>query len=119
MFLQPILWIAMSIRVYSYHHGGEKSIPEERREITWSASKMSNFDHRTNKCELEVQRIIYLQNIANQLPYVFIDIKKVTKSHILVENAPTWIDVPKGQLENESKIRLKRGRYIDSKDITP
>ena len=119
MFLQPVLWIVMSMRVYSHHHEGEKSIPEEQREITWSASKMSHFDHRTNQCELGVQRIIYLQNIVNQLPYTFIDTKKVTKSHILVENAPTWIDVPEGQLENESKIRLKRGRSIDSKDITP
>ena len=49
----------------------------------------------------------------------FIYTKKVTKSHIPVANAPTRIDVPEGQLGNESKICLKRGRPIDSKDITP
>ena len=44
---------------------------------------------------------------------------KVTKSHISVANAPTRIDVPERQLENEYKIHLKRGRSIGSKDITP
>ena len=57
---------------------------------------MSHFDPRTNQCELEVQRIIHLQNLANQLPYAFIDTKKVTKSHITVVNAPSQIDVPEG-----------------------
>ena len=80
---------------------------------------MSHFDHHTNQCELEVQRIIHLQNLASQLPNAFIDTKKVTKSHILTANASTWVDVPQEQLENESKIRLKRGRPIDSKDIIP
>ena len=55
---------------------------------------MSHFDSLTNQCELEVQRIIHLKNIANQLPNDFIDTKKVTKSHILAVNAPTRIDVP-------------------------
>ena len=58
---------------------GEKSILEERREITWNASMMSHFDHRTNQCELKVQRIIHLQTLANQMPYTFIDTKKMTK----------------------------------------
>ena len=80
---------------------------------------MSYFDTRINQCELEVQRIIHLQNLANQLSYAFINTKKVTKSHTLAANAPSRIDVLKGQLENESKIRLKLGRPIVSKDITP
>ena len=45
--------------------GGEKSVPKERREITWNASTMSHFAHRTNQCELEVQMIIHLQNLSN------------------------------------------------------
>ena len=49
--------------------GGEKLVQKERREITCNSSIMSHFDHCTNQCELEVQRIIHLQNIANQLPY--------------------------------------------------
>ena len=80
---------------------------------------MSHFYPCANQCELEVQRIIHFQNLANQLPDTFIDTKKVTKSHIPTANALALIDVPKGRLENESKICLKRGRPIGSKDITP
>ena len=63
--------------------------------------------------------MIHLQNLANQLPNAFIDTKKMTKSHIPAANAPAWIDVPKGQLETESQMRLKRGKPIGSKDLTP
>ena len=80
---------------------------------------MSHFDHRINQCELEVQKIIHLQNLANQLLNAFIDTKKVTKSHIPTTNAPARIDIPKGQLENESRKRLKHERPINSNDITP
>ena len=57
---------------------------------------MTHLDSRTNQCELEVQRIIHFQNLANQLPNAFIDTKKVTKSYILVANTPTQIGVPIG-----------------------
>ena len=80
---------------------------------------MSHFDPHTNQCELEVQRIIHLQNLENQLPYIFIYTKKVTKSHIPATNTPVRIDVLEGQLVNEYKISLKHGRPIDTKDITP
>ena len=63
-------------------------------------STMTHLDPRTNQCELEVQRIIHLQNLANQLPDAFIDIKKVTKSHISAANTPAQIDVHVGQLTN-------------------
>ena len=99
--------------------GGENSISEEQREITWNASTLSHFDHRTNQCELKVQRIIHLHILANQLPNALIDVKKVTKSHIPAVNAPAWIKVPEGQKENESKTRLKCGKPIGSKDVAP
>ena len=51
--------------------GKANSVPEAREEITWNNPKLSHFDPRTNQCELKLQRIIYLQNIANQLPDVF------------------------------------------------
>ena len=70
---------------------------------------MSHFDPHINQGQLEVQRIIHLQNLANQLPDAFIYTKKVTKSHIPTINAPSRIDVLEGQLANEYKIRLKRG----------
>ena len=80
---------------------------------------MTHLDFRTNKFELEVQRIIHFQNLANQLSDAFIDTKKVTKSHIPTANTPAQIDVLVRQLTNESKICLKRGRPIGSKDVTP
>ena len=62
-----------------------------------------------------------MQNIANQLPDAFTDLKRITKSHIPAENAPIRIDVPEGQpkIANETKPRLKRGRPIGSKDKNP
>ena len=99
--------------------GGKKSVSEERREITWNASVMSHFDPCTNQSKLEVQRIIHLQNLANQLPDAFTDTKKVTKSHVPTANTPAWIDVPEGQLANESKKCLKCGRPFGSKGTTP
>ena len=64
-----------------------------------------------------------MQGLANQLLDVFIDIKKVTKSHVSVVNALTHINVPEWQLENviasESKTHLKRVRLIGLKDSIP
>ena len=60
-----------------------------------------------------------MQNIANQLPDAFTDLKRVTKSHIPAINAPAHIDVPIGQSINEITTHLKRGRPISSKDKNP
>ena len=76
--------------------GREKLILKERREITWNTYTISHLDPHTNQCELEIQRIIHLQNLANQLLDEFIDTKKVTKSHIPTTNTPARIDVPIG-----------------------
>ena len=126
-YLEPLSGDVFRVRFADCHFnenvfpplGGEKLIPEERQEITWNASTLSHFDPCTNQCELKVQRIINLHNLANQLPDAFVDAKKVTKSHISAVNAPARINVFEGQLENKSRIRLKRGRPIGSKDITP
>ena len=53
--------------------GGEKIKTNERREITWYASSLSHLDSRTNQSGLEVQKIIHLQDIANQIPDAFSD----------------------------------------------
>ena len=57
---------------------------------------MPHFDHHTNKCELEVQRIIYLQNLANQFLDALTDTNKMTKSHNPAANALARISVPEG-----------------------
>ena len=61
----------------------EEPVPKERCEIIWNALTLTYLGPRTNQCELEVQKIIYLQELANQLPNAFIDAKKVTKSFSL------------------------------------
>ena len=126
-YLEPLTGDVFTVRFADCHFNesvfpslrGEKSIPKERRDISWKASTMIHLDSHTNQCELEVQRIIHLQNLANQLPDAFIDTKKVTKSHFPTANTLARIDIPVGQLKNESKICLKRGRLVGSKDVTP
>ncbi|XP_059658527.1 uncharacterized protein LOC132304835 [Cornus florida] len=90
-------------------------------EIFWNALTLSHFDPRTNQCEKEVQRIIHLQNVANQLPDVFTDTNKIIKSHVPAANVPAKINVPVGQsinvTANASKIHLKRGRLVGAKDV--
>jgi hypothetical protein len=61
-----------------------------------------------------------LQGIVNQLPDVFIDSKKIVKSHIPAANIPARIEVLEGKLinitANESKAR---GRPVGTKDKIP
>ena len=64
------------------------------KEISWNELSLSHLDPRTRQCELEVQNIIQLQNLANQLPNAFTDPKGVTKSYIPAANAPIKIDIP-------------------------
>ena len=55
---------------------GEEPIPKEWREIIWNALTLTYLDPHTNQYELEVQKSIHLQRLANQLPNAFIDAKK-------------------------------------------
>ncbi|XP_012465988.1 uncharacterized protein LOC105784640 [Gossypium raimondii] len=99
--------------------GGEKI--QLVKEITWNGSSLSQLDPRTSQYEQEVQKIIHLQNVTNQLPDSFTDLKRITKSHIPAENAPIRIDIPIGKFVSakESNPRLKSGRPIGSKDKNP
>ena len=45
--------------------GGEELVPEQRREIILNALTSTHLDPCTNQCELEVQKIIHLQELAN------------------------------------------------------
>lgn len=91
------------------------------KEIIWRKLSLSHFDPRTKQSELEVQKIIHLQNLANQVPDAFTDPKKVIKSCIPAANAPIRIDIPEGQpkIANEPKLQVKRGRPVGSKDKNP
>ena len=88
-----------------------------KKEITWNAQSLIHFDPRTKQCELEVQRIIHLQQVANQLLDAFSNPKRITNSHVPTENAHIRINVLEGPfITNESKVRLKRGRLAGSKN---
>ena len=75
-------------------------------------------DPRTKESELEVQRIIHLQNIANNLPDAFTNLKSISKSHNPAVNVPERVEIPikVTQLPNQNKrgevrlqgIRLQR-----------
>ncbi|XP_019248636.1 PREDICTED: uncharacterized protein LOC109227898 [Nicotiana attenuata] len=126
-YLEPMTGDLFTARFADFHFdesvypilGGENK--QLQKKIDWNALSLSHLDPRTNQCEHEVQKIIYLQNIANQLPDAFTNLPRVTKSHIPAANASIRIDVPVGQSinANESNPRLKLGRPIGSKDKNP
>nr|XP_016468114.1 PREDICTED: uncharacterized protein LOC107790672 [Nicotiana tabacum] len=105
-----ILHAAALVRIRTTR--GEKKQVE--KEIDWNVLSLSHLDPRTNQCEQEVQKIIYMQNVVNQLSNAFTNLPLVTKLHIPTVNAPIRVDVPAGQYDhaNESRPRLKRGRLI-------
>ncbi|KAL4026378.1 hypothetical protein IC575_014807 [Cucumis melo] len=53
--------------------GGIKKLENE---IAWNVSLLSHLDPRTKQYELEVQKIIHLQSVANQMPNAFTDTRK-------------------------------------------
>ncbi|CAL2247903.1 unnamed protein product [Prunus armeniaca] len=130
-YLEPMTGDTFTARFADCHYdetffpplGGEKTVPEERRELGWNISIMSHLDPCTTQSENEVRKIVHLQQIANQMPDAFTDTGKVTKSHIPAANTPARIDIPiklTNVAANESSTtRLKRGRPIGSKDSAP
>ena len=64
-----------------------------------------------NESALEVQRIINLQNIANNLPDAFTDYKSVTKSHVPAMNVLERVEITQKTAQPP-----KRGRKLDKKD---
>ncbi|GKE07279.1 hypothetical protein Tco_1399297 [Tanacetum coccineum] len=101
--------------------GGVKK--NQEKDVTWCEPSLLYLDPRTKQCETEVQKIVHLQEIANQLPDAFTDTKRVTKSHIPTANASARVEIPNKQagdnITQESQKRLKRGRPIGSKDKNP
>src|SRR5690606_32790668 len=68
--------------------GGENNKLVKAKEISWNQPSFIWHDPRTQVCDLEVQKIIHMQKLANQLPDSFDDPKRVIKSHIPAANAP-------------------------------
>ena len=78
-------------------------------DISWNEPSLLYLDPYKKQCELEVQKIVHLQVIANQLRDAFTDTKRVTKSYIPAVNAPAHIEIPEikpeGKDTHESKTR--------------
>src|SRR6266540_3603379 len=74
--------------------GGDNMYQTKCQDIEWNAIGIQSLNPRTKESELEVQRIIHLQNIANNLPDAFTDFKDVTKSHNSAVNVPERVAIP-------------------------
>ena len=102
-FLEPLTGDLFT--VYAGCHFGETVFPslggdshvnvdKERRELTWHVPTQSHLDPPSAHSDKEVQRILSLQNVANQLPDTLHDLAKVTRSHIPAANMPARIVIP-------------------------
>jgi hypothetical protein len=81
---------------------------KECQEIDWNAEGISFSDPCIIEIELQIQRIIDLQNIANNLLDAFSEYKGVTKSLYPARNVPEIVEVP--NKTTQPQISKKRGR---------
>ena len=107
IYLLHVLPIVILMKWLSQFWKEKKLHLEKQSKISWNETNLSHFDPCSNQCEQELEKIIHIQRDASQLPDVFVDTRKATKSYVLAENNPTKIDVPVGQsaIANESQIR--------------
>jgi hypothetical protein len=87
---------------------GRELYQKECQEIDWNAEGILLSDPRTTETELQVQRIIDLQNITNNLPNAFSNYKGVTKCLYPARNVPERVEVP--NKTTQPPIGKKRGR---------
>ncbi|GJT84799.1 hypothetical protein Tco_1066516 [Tanacetum coccineum] len=128
-YLEPLTGDVFTTR-FAYCHfneaifpplGGEKKNHE--KDVSWSEPSLLYLDPRTKQSKIEVQKIMHMQEIANQLPDAFTDTKRVTRSYIPAINAQTRVEIPDVKSDDkftqESKACLKRGRQVGTQNIAP
>ena len=98
--------------------GGDKNtnVQQEQQGLSWSVLTLSHLDPRTAQSEIEVRRILDLQNVADSMPDAFSDIAKVTRSHIPVANVPARIDVPKNHRHGATPRGIGHGAATTNSD---
>jgi hypothetical protein len=74
--------------------GGDNKFINDGWEINWDDKSILSSDPRTKETELQVQKILELQQIGSNLPDSFIDYKCVIKSLNHAVNAPCRVKVP-------------------------
>jgi hypothetical protein len=113
-YLEPLTGDLFTARyadcIFSENHfsalWGEIIPHKQCQEINLDAIAISNHDPRTSESELQVQKIINLQHIANNTPDAFIDYKDVTKSYNPTRNMPARVEVS----NKTTQLPCKRGR---------
>jgi hypothetical protein len=125
-YLEPLIGDLFTARyadcIFNEYHflalGGDYKYHSECQEINWDDKYIISSDPCTKETKLQVQKIINLQNVANNLPDAFTDYKGVTKSWNHMINAPEREEVPKKTTQAPSVV--KRGRVAQTKkDNTP
>jgi hypothetical protein len=97
--------------------GGELVYQKECCEINWDTNRISSSDPHTNEIELQVQKIIGLQNFANQLPDAFTDYKGVIKYLFPARNATARVEVPKKTTSTPNTGKRVRDMATKQKSI--
>jgi hypothetical protein len=85
--------------------GGDNKFIIDGQKIDWGDKSILSSDPHTKETELQVQKILELQQIASNLPDAFTNYKGVTKSLNHAVNAPCRVEVP-----IKTTPPLKRGR---------
>ena len=88
-YLEPLTGDLFTVRfadsIFDEEHfpelGGDFKYQKEFREIDWNTQSVPGVDSRTTETELQVQKIIHLQKLANELPDAFTNYKGVTVIH--------------------------------------
>jgi hypothetical protein len=95
--------------------GGDFKYQKECREVNWNTQSVPGTDPRTTEIELQVQKIIHLQRLANELPDAFTNYKGVTKSFIPARNAPERVEVPNKTTKLLERRSMVNKRYSVAK----
>jgi phage terminase large subunit-like protein len=74
--------------------GGNNKFTNDGQEIVWDDKTILSSNPRIKETELQVQKILELQEISSNLPDTFTDYKCVTKSLNIAINAPCRVEVP-------------------------
>ncbi|GJW54550.1 putative RNA-directed DNA polymerase [Tanacetum coccineum] len=90
--------------------GGVKK--NQGKDVIWSEPSLLYLDPRTKQCENEVQKIMNLQEIANQLPDAFTDTKRVTKPHIPAAIPNKQADDNIGQENEKNEVTRYKAQLV-------
>jgi hypothetical protein len=101
--------------IFNEHHfpvlGEDNKFIDDGQKIIWNDKTILSSNPHTNETNLQVRKILELQQIASNLPDVFTDYKGVTKSLNPAVNVPCRVEVT-----IKTTPPPKRGRASQQKD---